>query len=301
LFFDKRGGEVTFMSKTTWVPYVVFLIFFGLSSLCANADEIYLKDGTVVKGKILESKDNVSYKILTTGGSEVVYTVDQVSKVKITDASPNEAVTPDSIKPIDQIDQGVAKPEEGQSTSSSQPGFDWGGHGWSRAGKGEWGFFIQKWNGGESSYTESGIHIDAKFDDANIFGVEFGSNINDHVNYHMDIYYGSLPSTAYGNGKSVESTGSVLGWGLNLELYLLKERITPLVSVGVGFVDFFGDVEGLSFNEYDFTYNYGVGVRWDVTDHLLIKALYKTTNVTLKDAEKASKFNGLSASIDFRN
>jgi opacity protein-like surface antigen len=284
--------------------FFLISIFIGVSSLCANADEIYLKDGSVIKGKILESKDNVSYRILTTDGSEIMYPVDEVKKVKITDASPKEGIKPDSVKSIDSIkpiDQEADKSGVGQPTSSSDSGINWGGHGSSRRGKGEYFIFAQQCKSADS--TSGGVVLD--FENTSMFGIGFGSNLNDHVNINMDLYYGSLPNStsvyAYGQKINVKSDASVLGWDIiNLDVYLLKERITPFLSGGVGFMNFFGDVEGLTFNEYDFSYNYGIGVRWDAADHLLIKLLYKTTSVTLEGADDSTKFSGLSAAIGYR-
>ena len=61
------------------------------------ADELHLKDGSVVRGKLVEIKPNESYRIRTKDGSEFVYTVDKVHKVdfskeeKPTETAPSQS------------------------------------------------------------------------------------------------------------------------------------------------------------------------------------------------------------------
>ncbi|MDI6752279.1 MAG: outer membrane beta-barrel protein [bacterium] len=50
-------------------------------SAFAQADVVYLKDGSVIKGKVIESVPGVSYKIKTADGSIFVFAVEKVAKI----------------------------------------------------------------------------------------------------------------------------------------------------------------------------------------------------------------------------
>lgn len=171
---------------------------------------------------------------------------------------------------------------------------------WSRSNKAEIFMVVHQWS--ESDSTGGGVTMD--FDKSTMFGLGGGINMNDHVNLNGNMYFGSLDvmghlDSSYYNNVGVSSDSTVIGLDMNIDLYLLKGRVTPLVTGGIGYVSFSGDVEGWSFSETDFSYNLGAGVRCDVSDHFFIKALYKSTWVTLEDADDSSKFDGLSVAVGY--
>lgn len=102
------------------------MVCFSLCIFCplVNADELYLKDGSIIKGKILEVKNNESYRILLTDGSEIVYSAEKVDKVKFLDIKPREEskITPapqgevpttqSTSQPVIQQSPALTKPEE---------------------------------------------------------------------------------------------------------------------------------------------------------------------------------------------
>jgi len=53
----------------------------------AYSDELFLKDGSIIECKILNYKDNESYRILFKDGSVVTYPADKVKSFKISDAT----------------------------------------------------------------------------------------------------------------------------------------------------------------------------------------------------------------------
>jgi len=69
--------------KRVTFSFIVFL-FFAISSVFAQAsvDIIYLKNGSVIRGKIVEEKPGVSYKIQTKDGSVFVYKIEEVEKIE---------------------------------------------------------------------------------------------------------------------------------------------------------------------------------------------------------------------------
>ena len=69
--------------KTTLKALVVILAFLPFSSMAQNGmqDVIYLNDGSVYKGIIIETVPNVSYKIQSEGGNVYAVTVSEVEKI----------------------------------------------------------------------------------------------------------------------------------------------------------------------------------------------------------------------------
>ncbi|MBU1967564.1 porin family protein [Patescibacteria group bacterium] len=61
---------------------LVATICLACLSMLSWADVVYLKDGGVIKGKVIESVPGVSYKIKTADGSIFVFEVDKVERVK---------------------------------------------------------------------------------------------------------------------------------------------------------------------------------------------------------------------------
>ena len=73
-----------------------------------------------------------------------------------------------------------------------------------------------------------------------------------------------------------------------------------MITGGIGFINFRGDWgPGFDFNETDFSYNVGGGFRWNITDHFLIKAIYKATWTKLEDADSSFLLDGIAVSIGY--
>jgi hypothetical protein len=49
----------------------------------------------------------------------------------------------------------------------------------------------------------------------------------------------------------------------------------------------------------DFSYNLGGGLRWDINDHFLIKAIYRATWITMEDTDDAVLLDGISFSVGY--
>jgi opacity protein-like surface antigen len=120
-------------------------------------------------------------------------------------------------------------------------------------------------------------------DDAFVYGVGIGYNIDDHLNLNSDFAFGT--QDFYGGGGSV----TAFLWNVNLDYNILAEPLTPLVSGGVGLSTLSGD--GVS--ESDFSYNLGVGGRWDITDNIFVKATYRMTWITDLDVDEDGIFVGI--------
>ena len=156
--------------------------------------------------------------------------------------------------------------------------------------------------GGDETTADAdvfGEELKMNFDDAFAGGLGYGYNLNDHFNLNMDFFYGQSDTTAHLLDMEVETETDMFGFDMNLDFNILKSRLTPLITAGIGWINFSGDFEGFDFDETDFSYNVGAGVRWDVTNHFLIKAVYRSLWSELEDTEEALRFDVISLSVGF--
>lgn len=174
---------------------------------------------------------------------------------------------------------------------------------WSRMRKGEFFVFGQSMGGDTTTTTVAGLRPTLELDDTIVGGLGYGFNFNDNVNINTDFYFGSTDITGRVSDVTLTGDTNLFGWDLNLDINLLKTRFTPLLTGGIGFIAFngswnsaFGDED---FSETDFSYNLGGGLRWDVSDHFLIKAIYKATWTKLQDTDDNIMLNGVNLSIGY--
>jgi len=110
-------------------------------------------------------------------------------------------------------------------------------------------------------------------------GIGFGYNVSDHVNLNADVNFGSVESTVHMAGSSVESDALLINTDIALDYNVLKSRLTPLLTVGFGVSSFSDEVSTprvfLEYTQPTFSLGGGAGVRWDMTDHLFLKAVYR--------------------------
>lgn len=160
---------------------------------------------------------------------------------------------------------------------------------WSRKGKGEI-FALGQYMGGDTISYPAGT---AEIDDTVAGGFGVGYNFNDHLNLNTGLFFGSTNITT----KRYETKwdANLSGADINLDINMLKSRFTPMITGGVGFINFKGD----SFDETDFSYNAGAGFRWDISNHLFMKAIYKATWTKLKDADNTVLLDGATLSIGY--
>ncbi len=84
-----------------------------------------------------------------------------------------------------------------------------------------------------------------------------------------------------------EGDVDVFWWMVNLDYNILTGPITPFVTGGIGLGYYSMEVEARnvttgatargSDDDTQFIWNLGVGGRWDITNNIFIKALYKIT------------------------
>lgn len=172
-----------------------------------------------------------------------------------------------------------------------------------RMNKREFYGVFQQMGGDKTTGSESGVTIGIEVDDFTVFGFGCGYNMNENINIGLNLLFGStdfiFDASGYGISMGGSADTSVMGYELNLDVNILKNQITPMITGGIGFFRFSGDIGSSSFSETDFSYNIGFGVRWDATDHFLIKGLYKMSWTTLEDTDEKICLNGLSVGLGY--
>ena len=151
----------------------------------------------------------------------------------------------------------------------------------SRSGKSEIYGILQTLGGW--SDKESGtilgetVSLEYGLDDAFIYGVGIGYNIDDHFNLNTDFAFGTQDVFAEFEAVGIvvkgKESATVFLWNVNLDYNILAEPLTPLVSAGIGYATYSGSGATGS----DFTYNIGGGGRWDISDNFFVKATYRMT------------------------
>lgn len=167
---------------------------------------------------------------------------------------------------------------------------------WSRQGKADIFFVIQTLGGDEiTSFDGLAVH---ETDDTMAFGGGIGMNATDHFYLNTELLFGStdfvttIPSIP---GATSTMSPTIWQWNLNLDYNVLKGRLTPLVTGGVGLFGLSGDDAA----EVNFSYNVGAGGRWDITDHIVLRVLYRMTWTKLEDTDESFQFGGVVASIAY--
>jgi opacity protein-like surface antigen len=133
-------------------------------------------------------------------------------------------------------------------------------------------------------------------DTSDLFGFTWGYNYGSHLNINLEMALGQPDYKATWGPSKLSGTADMWTGDLNAEYNILKKRFTPFVGVGIGFLYFDsnipeGDPDIWCWWDYywgyvctasqsthtstQFTWNATAGLRWEVTDRMLVKASYK--------------------------
>jgi len=169
---------------------------------------------------------------------------------------------------------------------------------WSRAYRSEVYGVVQILGGDEVS----GLHGSARadFDTTPVYGIGMGLNVTDHLNVNTEIMLGWADIEDYSvyapEASDQDENQQVYLWNVNLDYNILKGRLTPVVSGGVGVLGLNGDDR---LHEVHFAGNVGAGIRWDMTDHLALRVLYRCTWWEIDNANEEFQFDGVTASLAY--
>jgi opacity protein-like surface antigen len=111
-------------------------------------------------------------------------------------------------------------------------------------------------------------------DDTIAGGIGVGWFINEHLNLNTDVMFGIVD--LIGSTRTVKADFGV--WNVNLDWYPWKSAITPVFTGGVGLLSYRTELAPVTqneFNDEDFSYNLGAGMRWDINELWFAKAVYR--------------------------
>ena len=177
---------------------------------------------------------------------------------------------------------------------------------YSRKGKSELFGTIQKMSSEEVEYPFTHIlPVKLDVDSTTVYGFGYGQNLTDNWNINMDLLFGYADTDVKIVQNATDVTvGSVemdyILWDLNVDYNIFKSRFTPLITGGIGFMDYSIDTNTTGVgevNESNFSYNLGAGVRWDVMDNLLLKVIYRSTWTEFDDNDQ--RYDGVSLSFAY--
>lgn len=159
---------------------------------------------------------------------------------------------------------------------------------------------------GFANYFGSGTEVRANNRVAATFGSGFGGGIGFGVsagNYlRINTELGATGTDIkFLNGVSGKLTA--LNWNVGVDYNILTTRLTPLLTGKIGTTYLGGTlskgrVSGGS-GEFDLSYGVGGGVRWDITDHFSVKAVYLANWIDMKGSSEASLFHTFTVGVGY--
>jgi len=179
---------------------------------------------------------------------------------------------------------------------------------WSRKGKSEL-FGTLQMMGSETveySYPDAlplgALPVKFDMDSTILYGLGLGYNLSDHWNINTDLLFGSADTDVKVANVMVETADmDYVLWDINVDYNIWKRRFTPLVTSGIGLMNFSINTtsDAGEVHESDFSYNLGAGVRWDIKDNLLLKVIYRSTWTGLNNADNDQMFESVNVSVAY--
>jgi len=184
---------------------------------------------------------------------------------------------------------------------------------WSRKGKYEFSGTVQMMGSEKVEYSypdklpANQLPVILDMDSTNIYGIGLGYNLSDHWNINTDLLFGSADTDVKIVDFTVDFTVETADmdyvlWDINVDYNIWRSRFTPLVTAGIGLMDFGIDTTATGVgkvHESNFSYNLGAGVRWDVRDKLLLKVIYRSIWTEVNDSDNDQRFDGVSVSVAY--
>ncbi|MEN8221083.1 MAG: outer membrane beta-barrel protein [Pseudomonadota bacterium] len=153
-----------------------------------------------------------------------------------------------------------------------------------------------------SGDTNPASSFEVEIGDTNFFGIGIGHNFTSKVNANFELFIGDTELATKRLGFDTKDSADAWSLGVNVDYNILNTRLTPVITVGGGWLSFSGDFSsnsGADFSETDLYYTIGAGVRWDVTKNWFIKVLYKTTSAGLGGIDDRFQLNGISLNLGY--
>ncbi len=133
-------------------------------------------------------------------------------------------------------------------------------------------------------------------DDTIVGGIGVGWFINEHLNLNTDVMFGVVD--LIGSIRTVQADFGL--WNVNLDWYPWKSAITPVLTGGVGLLSYRAQMAPVSqsgFEDEDFSYNLGGGIRWDINDQWFAKAVYRVIRARWDGADNNVTIESISVML----
>lgn len=162
-----------------------------------------------------------------------------------------------------------------------------------RKGKNEFHLGMQMLDGDSSTFRGYDVGVD----DAELYGFGFAYNFSEHITLNADLAFSSSDMFIEGDGDSAILDADISSIDLNIDYNIFANRLTPYISGGVGMIRF-SALYGMA-EESDFSYNYGAGIRWDISSSIFVKAGYKALNFKMKETDSSMQMDGFGFVLGF--
>ena len=142
-------------------------------------------------------------------------------------------------------------------------------------------------------------------------GLGLGYNVNDHLNLNLTLVTGDADRTIDQETDSgivqrpFRDGMDATRVEINADLYLLDGPLTPFATAGIGLNILSGsgrndvsDVDDLE-DENTLAYGAGLGVRWDLGDHLFLKLWYRSTWFAPENADDEFQLHSANLAVGF--
>ncbi len=183
----------------------------------------------------------------------------------------------------------------------------WATEPFSRVGRGEVYGIAEYLHQGDTTYSSpSQLNgaVKLKLDDTGLGGFGAAFHFNDFFAVHADFLLGPATfhveapngaSSTYGEDSFIHSGRFNLDWNM------INRRLSPFITAGIGYQ--YMEIDQAHYysqygyhhhhyrdyySETDFTWNVGAGIRWNITDNLMIKLSGGAQWLTYQDAENVT-------------
>jgi opacity protein-like surface antigen len=129
-------------------------------------------------------------------------------------------------------------------------------------------------------------------------GINFGYHLNEYLNINTDLVFSSADVNFFSPGvRSLHDDADFFAWTVNLDYYILPTRFTPFLTGGIGLLymdNWYDDYwyccyppqQEIPISETDFLWNVGGGLRWELTDNIVLKLGYRLYGAELEYANE---------------
>ena len=146
--------------------------------------------------------------------------------------------------------------------------------------------------------------LTTELDSSFLLGVGFGYNLTERVNANAGVLLGytDLTATLF-DSIPLKDDSIILAWNANVDYNVWETRLTPFVTAGIGTINFTTTtvVDGyVLLSQSSMSFNLGGGVRWDVTDKIYLKGLYRATwSEMFENSEEYTLLDGFELSVGY--